>query len=60
VDTFIERVRRNRNPVALADQKARRNAGPQIHRIRKTRSERQQARKECRDLVRGRCLPSDE
>lgn len=56
--SFVDRVLHTRNPRALADQKAQRNAGPQIHRISKTRGERQAARRQCRDLVRGRCDPS--
>jgi len=59
-DTFIDRVRRTRNPVALADQKANRNAGPQIHRISKHRKDRQEARQHNRDLARGRHDPSDD
>jgi hypothetical protein len=58
--TFLEKVRSTRNPFAFADQQADRNAGPQEHRQKAARKDRQEARRENQDLARGRRVSSED
>ena len=59
-DDFLDTVLHTRNGIALADQQADRNAGPQDHKQRPNRKDRQEERRRNRDIARGRCPSSEE